>query len=187
MGIKIENSFTLPAPLDEAWRTLVDLPRVVPCMPGTDLTELTDERHFRARARLRVGPVEMQFAGEGELYEVDPAAHSAKLRAKGSDAKGRGAFQTQMTLALAAQGSDTLVRVDTDLTLSGSIAQYGRGAGVVKDVAKELTAQFARNFAQLFSAAAPLAPKPAAPISGLALLFAALKSMLRRWLGMKPR
>ncbi len=185
MGIRIENSFALPVPLDEAWHALTDLPHVVPCMPGTELVEVTEGKRFRARARLRVGPVELQFAGEGELYEVDAAAHSAKLRAKGSDTKGRGAFQTQMTLALAAQGAETQVRVETDLTLSGSVAQYGRGAGMVKDVAKELTAQFARNLSQLFSA--PGAQPKSAPISGLALFFAALKSTLRRWLGMKTQ
>ncbi len=188
MGIKIENSFTLPATLDEAWRALTDLPRVVPCMPGTELIEVTEGKRFRAKARLRVGPVELQFAGEGELHGVDASAHSAKLRAKGSDTKGRGAFQTEMTLALAAQGAETLVRVDTDLTLTGSVAQYGRGAGMVKEVAKELTAQFARNLAQLFAAPhAARAPKESAPISGLALFFAAFKSMLRRWIGLKPR
>ncbi|MDH4188630.1 MAG: SRPBCC family protein [Betaproteobacteria bacterium] len=186
MGIRIENSFTLPAPLDEAWRTLVDLQRVVPCMPGAELTEVTEGRRFRAKARLRVGPVELQFAGEGELYDVDDAAQRAKLRAKGSDSKGRGAFQTQMTLALAAQGTDTLVRVDTDLTLTGSVAQYGRGAGMVKELAREMTAQFARNLAQLF-AQPSAAAKPALPISGLALLFATFGSMLRRWLGLKAR
>jgi len=197
VGIRIANTFAVPAPIEEAWRVLVDLPRVVPCMPGTELTEALDARRFRATARMRVGPVELQFKGDGELYDVDAAAHTAKLRAKGTDAKGRGAFQTQMVLALAPQGNATAVRVDTDLTLSGSVAQYGRGAGVVKEMAQQLSAQFAQNLAGVMGAgraatAAGVAgaqegaarePPGAAPISGLALLFAAIKAMLRRLFG----
>lgn len=193
MGIRIENTFAVPAPVEEAWKILVDLPRVVPCMPGTELTESLDARRFRATARLRVGPVELQFKGDGELYDVDAVAHTAKLRAKGADAKGRGAFQSEMALALAPQGNETSVRVDTDLMLSGSVAQYGRGAGVVKEMAQQLSAQFARNLGGLMSASSAAAapgtgaeqepPPRTAPISGLALFFAAIKAMLRRLFG----
>lgn len=199
VGIRIENTFVVPAPSEDAWRVLVDVPRVVPCMPGAQLTEVLDERRFRATARLKVGPVELQFGGEGELYDVDAAARTAKLRAKGRDAKGRGAFQAEMLFRLTPQGAETLARVDTDLTLSGSVAQYGRGAGIVKEMTGQLTAQFARNLSALITAgrgeaaaARPAAEagearaKPAEPISGLALLFSALKAIVRRWFGARP-
>jgi len=194
--IRVENSFAVPAPIEQTWNLLVDVVRVVPCMPGTELAEALDERRFRAAVRLRVGPVELQFGGEGELYDLDAAARTAKLRARGTDTKGRGAFQTQMAFALAAQGNETLVRIDTELTLSGSVAQYGRGAGIVKEIAGQLTAQFARNLSALAAAgnvekvSSPTPPREpmrqrqsATPISGFALLFATLKAMLRRWLG----
>ncbi len=196
MGIKIENAFAVPASIEEAWQVLIDVPRVVPCMPGTELTEALDARRFRATARLRVGPVELLFKGEGELYDVDPSGHTAKLRAKGSDTKGRGAFQTQMNFALAAQGAETIVRVDSDLTLSGSVAQHARGAGLVKEMAQQLSGQFAKNLAQLIGAAGaqqaapsaqpetpPAQPQKAAAVSGFALLFAAIRALLRRWFG----
>jgi carbon monoxide dehydrogenase subunit G len=193
VGIKFDNSFAVPASIEDAWKTLVDVPRVVPCMPGTELTEALDERGFRATARVRVGPIELLFKGEGELYDLDVVNHSAKLRAKGSDTKGRGAFQTQMDFALAAQGAETLVRVATDLTLSGSVAQHARGGGVVKEMAQQLTAQFAKNLTGLIAAqsgseraagqTSPAPPERAAPISGLALLFAAIKAWLRRLFG----
>lgn len=184
----MENTFVVPAPVDDAWRFLIDMPRVVPCMPGTELTEALDERRFRATARLRVGPVELAFGGEGELYDVDAVSHTAKLRAKGRDTKGRGAFQAEMVFGLTPRGEQTVARVDTDLTMSGSVAQYGRGAGIVKGVAEQLTAQFAQNLSAQIAAArgavgeAP-APRKAEAISGLALLCAALKAMLRRWFG----
>jgi carbon monoxide dehydrogenase subunit G len=190
MAVRFENSFAVPAPLEHAWRIATDVPRVVVCMPGTELTELIDERRFRATARVRVGPVELQFAGEGELYDIDPAAHMMKLRASGRETKGRGSFQTDMSLAFTRADGEALVRVATNLTLSGAVAQYGRGSGMVKTVAEQLTAEFARNFAALFphpGAAqpeqAPAQPPGATPISVLALLFATLKTTLRRWFG----
>lgn len=194
MGIRFENSFSVPASVDVAWQTLIDVPRVVPCMPGTELTEVLDGRRFRAAARMRVGPIELLFRGEGELFDVNDASHTAKLRAKGSDTKGRGAFQTQMDFALVAQGPETLVRVESDLTLSGSVAQHARGAGVVKEMARSLTTQFARNLSSEIASrgaqgktegteahAATEARPPA--ISGIALLVAAFKAWLRRLFG----
>jgi carbon monoxide dehydrogenase subunit G len=191
VGIKVESTFVVPVPVDDAWRTLIDLPRVVPCMPGTELTEALDESRFRATARLRVGPVELAFGGEGELYDVDAASRTAKLRAKGRDTKGRGAFQAEMTFGLTPRGEETVARVEADLTLSGSVAQYGRGAGIVKGVAEQLTTQFAQNLSAQIAAGrgvpgeAPVARRAEA-ISGLALLFATLRAMLRRWFGTRP-
>jgi uncharacterized protein len=233
VGIKVENDFVIPAPVENAWKVLIDVPRVVPCMPGSAVTEEIDAEHFRATARIKVGPVELQFRGEGEFFDVDPAAHSAKLRAKGSDAKGRGSFQAEMAFVLTAQGEETRAVVNTDITLSGSVAQYGRGSGLIKEITNQLTAQFAANLSALIAAERVVqhaamqsssgagmtsrtvepstASSPAtneveqgtpvprdfvkpvatvnesagAPISGMALLFAALKAMVRRWLGLK--
>jgi uncharacterized protein len=195
VGIKFENAFAVPASLEEAWKTIIDVPRVVPCMPGTELTEALDERRFRAAARMRVGPIELLFRGEGEMYDVDGTSHTAKLRAKGSDTKGRGAFQTQMDFSLASQGPETLVRVASDLTLSGSVAQHARGAGLVKEMAQQLTAQFATNLSGLIGARSaearsgaeartpPAPPQRTAAISGLALFLAAIKAWFRRRFG----
>jgi len=187
VGIKFENIFSVPASIDAAWNVLIDVPRVVPCMPGAELTEVLDERRFRAIARLRVGPIELQFKGEGELHDVDASMHTAKLRAKGSDTKGRGAFQTQMDFSLAAQGSETIVRVESDITLSGSVAQHARGAGMVKEMAQQLTRQFAKNLTGLIAApGAPASEAAKAPaISGFALLLAAIWASLRRWFGLR--
>ena len=230
MGIKVENDFVIPAPIENAWKVLIDSPRVVPCMPGSAVTEEIDAQHFRATARIKVGPVELQFRGEGEFFDVDPVAHAAKLRAKGSDAKGRGSFQAEMAFALTAQGNETRAVVNTDITLSGSVAQYGRGSGLIKEITNQLTTQFAANLSALIAAdrvmqnasmqagsgmqaaspvveASPSAPPTlmepaavrtpstqpasqpsmvaAAPISGLSLLFGALKAIVRRWFGLK--
>lgn len=200
MGVKLENSFAIDAPIDDAWRLLVDVPRMVPCMPGAELTERLDERRFRATVRLKVGPVDMKFAGEGELHDIDATTHRAKLRAKGRDGKGRGSFQADMQFALTPQGAGSVVHVDTDLTLTGSVAQYGRGAGIVREIAGQLTGQFARNLASLVArspgeaqavrpaddiGAAPA--QPVEPLSLFSLLVASLKAAVRRWLGDKKQ
>ena len=200
MGIKVENIFSVPASCEHAWPVLLDLPRVVPCMPGTELTELLDERRFRAKVRMKVGPVELFFSGEGELYDVDAIALTAKLRAKGRDTKGRGGFQADIALSLLPEAeAASRVRVDTDLNLSGSVAQYGRGVGLVREITAQYTAAFAANLAALVAreagaagqadpsvAAAPDPMQRPAPISGLSLLYQALKAMVRRWFGAKP-
>ena len=152
MGIKVENDFVIPAPIEDAWRVLIDIPRVVPCMPGSAVTEVIDDHRFRATARIKVGPVELQFRGEGELFDIDPMTHASKLRAKGSDAKGRGSFQSEMAFVLTQQGEQTRAIVTTDITLSGSVAQYGRGAGLIKEITNQLTAQFAGNLSALIAA-----------------------------------
>jgi uncharacterized protein len=239
VGIKVQSSFVVPAPADHAFGTLIDVPRIVPCMPGTELTETLSDNRFRAVAKLRVGPVELQFKGEGELYEVDRAQRTSKMRAKGADAKGRGSFQTEIAFTVEPQGESSRVTVDTDLTLSGTVAQYGRGAGIVREVTSQLTTQFAAELAALIMAervvqavshatkrvtatetvaavtasatpaptpsasAAPIArsvssnlarkplpdrsvPSAKTPISGIRLLFAAIKATLGRWFGARP-
>jgi carbon monoxide dehydrogenase subunit G len=196
VGIRFETSFAVPASIEDAWKVLLDAPRVLPCMPGAELTQMLDPHRFQATARLRVGPVELLFKGEGELHDLDPAARTAKLRARGSDTKGRGTFQTEMAFSLTAQSPETIVRVATDLTLSGSVAQHARGAGLVKEMAQQLTGRFAKNLAAVIvaegapasSSKQPIgaAPKRAPAISGLSLLLAAIKATLRRWLGDRP-
>ncbi len=204
MSTKIENSFVVSAPSDTAWTILTDLPRVVPCMPGAELTELIDERRFKGLSKVKVGPVELRFMGEGELYDIDRDARTSKLRAKGSDSKGRGTFNAEMRFALTPHTDGTLVTVQTDLTFAGSVAQYGRGVAIVKEMANQLTAQFAQNLEALIASErveAPAAatqvetqprpgvspePQPApgtASVSGLGLLFRALRAMVARWLG----
>ena len=124
------------------------------------------------------------------------SVRDARLRAKGSDTKGRGAFQTLMVFTLTAQGAETLVQVKSDLSLSGSVAQHARGAGLVKEMAQQLSGRFAKNLAGLIAAGnsrdptgAELpetrlpAPQAASAVSGLALLFAAIRALLRRWFG----
>ena len=178
--MKIDNSFHVPAKLDEAWKTLTDVPSLVSCMPGAELTEAAADGAYRGIARVKIGPVQLQFKGEARLYDVDRQAHTMKVRARASDAKGRGTVASEMAFALAPEGERTRVDVVTDLTLSGAVAQYGRGAGLIKEVANQFTRDFAAN---LESRVLTNTRSQVGSVSGIKLLLGALRAMLPRWLG----
>ena len=180
--MKIENSFHVPASLEESWKIVTDVPALVSCMPGAELTAAA-EGAYRGTARVRIGPVQLEFNGEARLYDVDARAHTLKVRSRASDAKGRGTVASEMAFALVPDGERTRVEVVTDLTLTGSVAQYGRGAGLIKEVANQFTKDFAGNLENLVLAKTRPAAKPA---SGIRLVFGALRAMLVRWLGRRP-
>jgi carbon monoxide dehydrogenase subunit G len=190
VAIRIENRFTVPAGVERAWQVVNDVPRIVPCLPGAELTEATADGAYRGNMKVKIGPVQLQFNGEARLYDVEARAHTMKVRSRASDAKGRGTVASEMTFALAPEGERTRVDVVTDLTLTGAVAQYGRGAGLIKEVANQFTKDFAANLSRKVasesSASAASTEKTVSTdksISGFRLLFAALRAMAARWLG----
>jgi uncharacterized protein len=192
MGMRFVNSFTVPAPPDKAWSTLLDVSRIAPCVPGAELTELTDPTHFKGKARVKVGPIELAFAGQAEFAAIDNANRKARLLAKGNDTKGRGNASAAIDFELVPEGEGSRVTASTDLTMTGAIAQYGRGAGIMNDVANHITEAFAKNLKTLLEheaagqgaagASAPQPPPKAAPLSALALLGAMLRGLFSRLL-----
>ena len=134
--------FTVPLPPDDAWRVLMDVERITPCMPGAELTEVIDKTNFKGRISVRLGPVALTFAGTVKLEDVDDVAHTAKVKAQGSDSKGRGGAQAEARFHLQPAPEGTQVVADTNLTLSGAVAQYGRGVGIIQATANKLIQQF---------------------------------------------
>ena len=140
------NKFVLNAPRSAVWNGLTNPDIAVPCMPGTELNERVGEKGFKATVSLKVGPVKLQFRGEGELMNLSSDGSYGEVVAKGSDSKGRGGFKAEMKFRLSEEGSQKCrVQVDTELSLTGSVAQYGRGVGIVKEVAGQLTSDFTKN------------------------------------------
>src|SRR5215813_8009808 len=155
----------------------MDIKRIAPCMPGAELTEVVDDKTDKGRIGVRLGPVALTFAGTVTFEEIDNANHSARVKAQGTDAKGRGGANATASFRVEPAAGGAKVLVHTDLALSGSVAQYGRGVGMIQATAAQIINQFAGNLkAQLAAtpaAAAPeaSAPLPAAkPISGFALM-----------------
>lgn len=141
--MEINNSFKVPVPIAEAWPALIDIERIVPCMPGAQLLEVVDASNYRGQVSTRLGPVTMTFGGTASIEEIDAVNYRARIKTQGRDAKGRGGVEANITFSLKPDGSATAVSVHTDLRLSGSVAQYGRGAGMVTDLASHWMAQFA--------------------------------------------
>jgi carbon monoxide dehydrogenase subunit G len=183
--MEFDNAFDVPLPPDQAWRILMDIERIAPCMPGAELTERVDDRTYKGKVGVRLGPVALSFAGTAKFEEVDDAARTARVKAAGADAKGRGNANAVTTFRVEPAGLGSNVLVHTNLTLSGSVAQYGRGAGMIQEVAAQLIKQFASSLHQMIDAETPAAaaPAPAKPISGFALILRALWASIRRLFG----
>ena len=139
--MRLENSFEVPAPPDAAWDLLLDVPRVVPCMPGAELTEVVDDSNWKAKIAVKLGPVSLTFGTDVKLQEADEAARRVTLFADGRELRGRGAARATVESSLASVNGGTRVDIVTDLTLTGPAAQYGRG--LVADVSSQLIGRFA--------------------------------------------
>lgn len=193
--MEFDNSFEVPLPPDQAWPILMDVARIAPCMPGAELTEITDARNYKGKISVRLGPVSLAFAGKVQLDDVDDAARSARVTAQGSDAKGRGAANAAATFKVEPKNDGSIVLIHTDLMLSGAVAQYGRGVGMIQATAAQIIGQFAANLrAQLAqplpaasTTAAPSEPGTVGPLPPAAEPISGLSLMTRALLGRRPK
>jgi len=142
--VQLENSFTVPVPVDEAWRVLLDIERIAPCMPGAALDSVTGDE-FTGRVKVKLGVITLTYQGKASFVEKDEAAHRAVIDARGRDQRGNGTASALVTATRAADGDLTKVDVLTDLNITGRPAQFGRG--VMTDVGNKLLGQFADRLA----------------------------------------
>jgi carbon monoxide dehydrogenase subunit G len=181
--MRLENSFEVPAPPEAAWELLMDVPRIVPCMPGATLQETVDASNWIATMQVKLGPISLAFKTDINREEADEEGRRTRLRAKAREARGRGAAQATIESSLAAVDGGTKVDLVTDLSLTGAVAQYGRG--IVQDVSSQMVTQFADCLkAQL--TAAPAETEAAAesrtkPVSGLSVGSRALGRSIGRF------
>lgn len=141
--MEFDNSFEVPVPVDEAWDLLMDIERIAPCVPGAELTEVVDDKTYKGKISVKLGPVALTFNGQTTFEELDPASHSAKLKAQGNDARGRGGAHANVDFHMEPSDGGAKVLIHTNLQLSGAVAQYGRGVGMVQDLAQQIIKQFA--------------------------------------------
>jgi carbon monoxide dehydrogenase subunit G len=168
-------------------------------MPGAELLQVVDPQTYKGKVSVRLGPVALAFVGTAKFEEIDEAAHRARVKAQGTDQKGRGGANAVVTFSLEPVPSGTRVNVVTNLNLSGSVAQYGRGTGMIQDVATQLIGQFANSLQAMLvqekstagAAATPAgttagersrqaAPAAATPISGFSLMLRVLWNAVLR-------
>ncbi len=158
--MRLHNSFTVPAAPDEAWATLLDVPRIAPCMPGASLGEFQDD-HFDGTVKVRVGPMTMTYRGNGRFVSRDTAARRAVIEATGRESRGQGAATATVTAELSPDPAGTRVDVQTDLTISGRAAQFGQS--MLTEVSARLITRFAANLATTMSTPATTAEAPPPP------------------------
>jgi carbon monoxide dehydrogenase subunit G len=179
--VRIESSFEVPADRATAWALLMDVPRVVPCMPGAELVEEVDESNWKANMNVKMGPIALTFATDVRREEADEDAGRVLLSAKAREIRGRGAAQATIESTLAAADGGTSIGVVTDLALSGAVARYGRG--IVLDVTEQLVARFAdglRSELEGHENGRPDTARQAKPVSGFRLVLHAVWASLTR-------
>ena len=140
--MELTNEFTVDRPVDETWNVLTDVERIAPALPGAQLQEIEGDE-YRGIVKVKVGPITAQYKGKATFVEKDDANHKAVLKAEGRDTKGQGNASALITATLDADGTGTKVKVHTDLTVTGKVAQFGRG--IMADVSTKLLNQFVEN------------------------------------------
>lgn len=153
--MELEHSLTLPVPLEEAWQLLLDLERIVPALPGASLTS-SDGDAFTGKVKVKIGSIQLAYAGEGRFAERDEATHHVVIEAAGKDTRGAGTANATISCVLSPAGEETRADIVTDLALTGRPAQFGRG--LLNDVGSKIIDQFAANLsAALEASSAPAA------------------------------
>jgi carbon monoxide dehydrogenase subunit G len=194
--MKLEHSFQVAAPLDRVWDALIDVERVAPCLPGAEITEAGEDGKYRGTFSVRLGPTTAAYRGELAMEEVDEDAHRAVMRASGQDKRGQGSAKATIVSTMREEGGATTVDVETDFTITGRLARFGRG-GMIQDVSNRLLRDFSDCLQKTIeggeatpeaAASEPgAAPSPAAspaprakPVGGISLFFRALLDRIRR-------
>ena len=148
--MRLENEFTVGVPIEKAWEVLTDLELIAPCMPGAQLTGVTDGV-YSGKVKIKVGPVTAEYLGTAKFTEKDDSAHRAVIDARGRDSRGQGNATALISAGLRSEGATTVVTVDTDLSIAGRIAQFG--SGMIKEVSAKLLTQFVECLEQKVTAA----------------------------------
>jgi carbon monoxide dehydrogenase subunit G len=164
--MELVNDFTVSVPIEEAWTTLTDVERIAPCLPGAQLQEIEGDV-YRGVVKVKVGPILAQFKGQATFVEKDDTNHKAVLKAEGRDTGGKGNASALITAQLEPVGEgSTKTTVTTDLTITGKVAQFGRGA--LADVSTKLLGQFVEQLEQQVLSPGAAAEASTSPVTGAA-------------------
>ncbi|MCW2599870.1 MAG: carbon monoxide dehydrogenase subunit [Frankiales bacterium] len=180
--MKLENRFTVPVPRATAMEVLLDVERVAPCLPGATLTS-RDGDSFTGTVKVKVGPINLTYGGNARFVSVDEQGGVVVIEASGKETRGTGTAKALVTCRLEDQGESTAVEVDTDLSITGKPAQFGRG--VLADVSGKLVDQFASCLAEEILAGTPATgttttPRPVQEAQPINLLGTAGSPVLKR-------
>jgi len=177
--MRIENVFEVPAAPDAAWALLADVPRVVPCLPGAELERTVDESTWEVLQRVKLGPISLQFRSKVTRTDMNEADRRTVLSINAQEVRGRGGAEATIESSLIPVENGTRVTLVTELSLRGTVAQYGRP--VVGSVAEDLTQQFATCVASMLEKEeGPRPVRDVKPVGGLRLVSGTYWRKLRR-------
>jgi carbon monoxide dehydrogenase subunit G len=145
--MEFDNSFSVQKPIDEVWRTMLDLERVVPCVPDARVLEKTGDASVKAEIKIRLGSMSMNYSGPAEIIERDDEAHRGVLSARAREAGGQGNADARVAIQLTEDGGGTTVSIHSDVNVTGKAAQMGEG--VIAAVTEGMIQSFAANLAKL--------------------------------------
>ena len=203
MKVQLEKTYPLPADADAAWTLLQDIEAVAGCMPGARITERVDDGHYKGTVGVKLGPASMNFRGDVEVREIDPASRTLRLVGHGTDTGGSSGASMDLTARIEDGDANSCRLVGTsEVSMSGKAAAFG--GRMINTVADQVLQQFAANFSQRVQAlaapqqaspppqdgsteqpessersASPQAQPPQAQLNGLALVWAAVREWLR--------
>jgi len=191
--VKLAQSFQVRAPVERVWETLIDIERVAPCLPGAEITEAGEDGTYRGTFSVRLGPTTAAYRGELRMEEVDVGARRVAMGASGQDKRGQGSAKASIVSTLRQEDDVTRVDVQTDFTITGRLARFGRG-GMIQDISNRLLKDFADCLRQRIEAPPATEPNPpaapggdapttAGPIGGFSLFLRSLLGRLRRVFG----
>jgi len=204
--MQLENSFSVGAPPDKVFAYLIDVNKVVGCVPGAELSEVVDPTTFKGKVKIKVGPITVAYSGTAKIVDRNDAQHSATLEAEGRETTGPGSARAKALMSVDADGAGSTVKIVTDYNVAGRVAQFGRG--VMEDVSRRIVNDMAACIKANVEAAephaggsvsggspvsggagAPASPPAvvtAKPINAVSLFFKVLWSGIRRAFGAKP-
>jgi len=166
--MEFDNTFEVAAPIDEVWKTMLDVERVASAVPGAKVTGQTSDNAYKAEIKVKLGPVSMTYKGDVEIVEADEAAHRAVLRIKAREARGQGTASATSELKLSEDAGKTKSEIHTDVSLTGRAASMGRG--IIGDVSSKMVDTFASNLAAMLepqaasgNGAGPTTPEASEP------------------------
>jgi carbon monoxide dehydrogenase subunit G len=200
--MQLENSFSVGAPPDRVFAYLLDVNKVVGCVPGAELSEVVDPTTFKGKVKVKVGPITVAYSGTARIADRNDAARSATLEAEGRETTGPGSARAKALMTVEADGAGSTVKIVTDYSVAGRVAQFGRG--VMEDVSRRIVNDMAACIKTNVEAGEPgstggdgpgtaTAARPgsapaqvtAKPINAVPLFFQVLWSGIRRLFGAK--
>jgi len=151
--MQLENSFTVGAPPDRVFAYLLDVNKIVGCVPGAELSEIVDPTTFKGKVKIKVGPITVAYSGTARIADRDDANHAATLEAEGRETTGPGSARAKARMSVEAEGAGSVVKISTDYNVAGRVAQFGRG--VMEDVSRRIVNDMAACIKTNVEAAEP--------------------------------